>query len=67
MDAASPEIIAQTAKAAFQSAQLLEASERVRALDEIAKELESAKAEIIAANKTDLDVRCPPHLARTCA
>lgn len=58
----STETIAKTAKAAFESAQLVDPSERVRALHEIAAELESSKAAILAANQTDLAVRVPPSL-----
>jgi glutamate-5-semialdehyde dehydrogenase len=56
-ESTSVEQIARTAKAAFEASQLVPASERIRALHEIKAELEAAKAEILAANKTDLDVR----------
>ncbi|KAJ3549205.1 hypothetical protein NM688_g5204 [Phlebia brevispora] len=48
------EHIAQAAKAAFEASQLIPSSERVKALYEIRKELESSKAEILEANKKDL-------------
>jgi glutamate-5-semialdehyde dehydrogenase len=50
----SAETIAKTAKAAFETAQLLDPSERTLALEAIRTELASAKAEILAANATDL-------------
>lgn len=49
--------IAQAAKAAFEASQLIPSSERVQALYEIRKELESSKAEILEANRKDLEVR----------
>lgn len=55
-DAAS---IAKAAKAAFEASQLIPSSERVQALREIAKELESSKAQILDANRKDLAVRPP--------
>ena len=51
------ETIARDAKAAFEASQLIEGSERVRALHEIKKELESSKDAILSANKEDLAVR----------
>lgn len=51
--------IAKAAKAAFEASQLIASSERVRALHEIRDQLVSAKADILAANKRDLEV----HLA----
>jgi glutamate-5-semialdehyde dehydrogenase len=51
--------IAQAAKAAFEASQLVPSSERVKALQEIRKELEVAKAEILDANRRDLQVRRP--------
>jgi glutamate-5-semialdehyde dehydrogenase len=57
MSTNSAETIAETAKAAFISAQLIPSSERIQALRVIKAALESAKAEILAANKIDLDVR----------
>jgi glutamate-5-semialdehyde dehydrogenase len=62
----SAETIAQAAKAAFESAQVIPASERVRALSSIKTALEASKAEILAANKIDLDVRLALYL-RECA
>jgi gamma-glutamyl phosphate reductase len=53
----SAEAIAQAAKAAFESAQLLDVSERVKALHAIKASLEAAKAEILGVNKVDLEVR----------
>ncbi|KAI0339485.1 gamma-glutamyl phosphate reductase [Trametopsis cervina] len=50
-DAAS---IAKAAKAAFEASQLIPSSERVQALREISKELESSKAQILDANRKDL-------------
>jgi glutamate-5-semialdehyde dehydrogenase len=49
-------IIAKAAKTAFEASQLVASSERVQALHEIRKELEVAKAEILDANKKDLEV-----------
>ncbi|KAI0796065.1 gamma-glutamyl phosphate reductase [Abortiporus biennis] len=46
--------IAKAAKAAFQKSQLIPASERVKALQEIRKGLDAAKDEILAANKRDV-------------
>ncbi|GJE90319.1 gamma-glutamyl-phosphate reductase [Phanerochaete sordida] len=46
--------IAQAAKAAFEASQLVPSSERVNALHEIRKELDNAKAEILEANRKDL-------------
>ncbi|KAG5636776.1 hypothetical protein H0H81_006890 [Sphagnurus paluster] len=48
------EEIAKVAKAAFESSQLVAPSERVRALNEIRKELESRRTTILAANREDL-------------
>lgn len=58
--------IAQAAKAAFEASQLIPASERVKALYEIRQELENAKAEILEANRRDLQVRptCTLHMHR---
>ena len=53
--------IAQAAKAAFEASQLVPSSERVKALAEIRKELENAKAEILDANRRDLQVRASSH------
>ncbi|KAH9951160.1 gamma-glutamyl phosphate reductase [Amylocystis lapponica] len=49
------ENIAKAAKAAFETSQLIPSSERLKALSEIRKELESAKDEILAANRIDLE------------
>ena len=51
------ETIARTAKAAFESSQLISASERVNALYTIRDTLEAAKQAILAANEEDLRVR----------
>lgn len=53
------ETIAKAAKQAFEASQLISAEERVRALHEIRKELESSKTAILEANKVDLEVRLP--------
>jgi len=50
------EAIAKASKTAFEDSQLISASERVKALQIIRKELESRKAEILAANVEDLKV-----------
>ncbi|KAI0309155.1 gamma-glutamyl phosphate reductase, partial [Amylostereum chailletii] len=47
--------IAKDAKAAFEASQLVDGSERVRALHEIKAELDASKEAILAANKHDLD------------
>lgn len=49
--------IAKAAKAAFEASQLVPSTERVNALQEIRKELEAAKAQILEANRRDLEVR----------
>lgn len=49
--------IAKAAKTAFEASQLLPASERILALLEIIKELNNSKAEILAANREDMQVR----------
>ncbi|KII87484.1 hypothetical protein PLICRDRAFT_43129 [Plicaturopsis crispa FD-325 SS-3] len=46
--------IAKAAKTAFEASQLLPASERILALLEIIKELNNSKAEILAANREDM-------------
>ena len=43
--------------AAFEASQLVDSSERVKALHAIKDELESLKEDIRAANKLDLEVR----------
>jgi glutamate-5-semialdehyde dehydrogenase len=53
------EQIAKAAKEAFDASQLIDASERVKALYEITKELEALKDEIKESNRQDLEV-CPP-------
>ena len=57
------EHIAKTAKTAFEESQLVSSSERVRALNEIRRELEHSKAEILEANKRDLEVRVALRIA----
>ena len=52
----STEQIARAAKAAFEESQLVDASERVLALQIIKQELEALRPEIEAANKADLEV-----------
>ena len=52
--------VAKAAKAAFEASQLIASSERVRALHELRDQLESAKAEILAANRRDLEVHLAP-------
>jgi hypothetical protein len=55
------ELVAQSAKAAFDAAQLLEdaPSERVRALSLVREALLAAKEDILKANALDMDVRLP--------
>ena len=48
--------LAKAAKSAFEASQLIPADERVEALHVIREELESLKAEILAANSEDLRV-----------
>ena len=50
------ENIARAAKAAFEASQLIPSSERIKALQEIRKELEAVKDAILAANRLDLEV-----------
>jgi len=59
----SAENIAQTAKAAFETSQLVSATERTRALHEIRRELEANKDAILKANSEDMAVRSPPLLS----
>jgi glutamate-5-semialdehyde dehydrogenase len=54
----SAESIAQTAKAAFEASQLINSTERTRALHEIRNELEANKDSIMRANGEDMAVRC---------
>jgi glutamate-5-semialdehyde dehydrogenase len=51
------EVIAKAAKTAFETSQLIPVSERINALNAIRKELDANKAEILAANREDLQVR----------
>ena len=51
------DLIAKQAKSAFEASQLLDSSERIRALRFIKDELEALKQEILEANKADLQVR----------
>ncbi|KAI0759204.1 gamma-glutamyl phosphate reductase [Trametes elegans] len=53
--ALTAENIAKTAKTAFEASQLIPTSERLKALQEIRKELEVAKDSILAANRVDLE------------
>jgi hypothetical protein len=53
----SAEFIAKEAKAAFEASQLIDATERVRALHEIERALAASKDAILAANRDDLAVR----------
>jgi len=55
----SAEAIAQTAKSAFEASQLVSAAERVHALHEIRKSLETNRDAILKANSEDMAVR--PH------
>jgi hypothetical protein len=48
--------IAKAAKAAFQASQLVPSSERIIALEEIVRQLEAAKDDILAANREDVEV-----------
>lgn len=50
------EDIAKAAKAAFEASQLIPPSERVKALYAIRAELETAKEDVLAANRKDLQV-----------
>jgi len=52
----SSEEIAKKAKAAFEASQLISASERIKALRAIPKELKARKEDILAANREDLEV-----------
>lgn len=63
-DTSAATTIARAAKAAFEASQLVPSSERVRALSEIRKELENAKAEILDANRRDLQVRIVNRISR---
>ena len=56
----SAEIIAKTAKAAFEASQLVSEAERTRALLEIRKELEANRDSILRANGEDMAVRSRP-------
>ena len=52
--------IAKAAKAAFEASQLIASSERVRALHELREELVFAKADVLTANRRDLEVHLAP-------
>ena len=52
----SSEEIAKKAKAAFEASQLISASERIKTLRAIRKELKARKEDILAANREDLEV-----------
>ncbi|KAI0793767.1 gamma-glutamyl phosphate reductase [Fomes fomentarius] len=49
------ESIAKVAKASFEASQLISSSERIKALQEIRRELEAAKDAILAANRRDIE------------
>ena len=51
--------IAKAAKVAFEASQLVQSSDRIKALHFIREELESAKQDIFVANKSDVEVRIP--------
>jgi gamma-glutamyl phosphate reductase len=55
--APSAEVIAQSARSAFETSQLLDASERDDALFKIRDLLLARRDDILAANQKDLDVR----------
>ena len=50
------ESIARAAKLAFETSQLLLASERMNALSAITRELQANKAQILEANRKDMEV-----------
>lgn len=52
----SAETVARAGKEAFDASQLLDASERTKALSAIKRALTEAKAEILAANARDVQV-----------
>ena len=52
--------IAKAAKSAFEASQLVDSSERVKALSLIKSELEALRDEIQKANKEDMEVRRSP-------
>ncbi len=52
--------IARAAKAAFEKSQLIPSSERIDALSEIKRQLESMKDAVLAANAEDLRVSSTP-------
>lgn len=58
--------IARAAKAAFEKAQLISASERIDALSEIKNQLELMKDAVLAANVEDLRVSSIPTLNAGC-
>ena len=55
-ESSNPADIAKRAKAAFEASQLIDSSERVKALHLIKNELELLKNEIQDANKADMEV-----------
>ena len=55
-ESSNPADIAKRAKAAFEASQLIDSSERVKALHLIKDELELLKNEIQDANKADMEV-----------
>ena len=64
-ESSNPADIAKRAKAAFEASQLIDSSERVKALHLIKDELELLKNEIQDANKADMEVRPSSFLAQT--
>ena len=64
-ESSKPVDIAKRAKAAFEASQLIDSSERVKALHLIKDELELLKNEIQDANKADMEVCLSSFLART--
>ena len=58
----STEEIARKAKAAFEASQLVDSSERIKALNLIKEHLVELKDEIQKANKADLEVRSAQYL-----
>ncbi|KAG5647527.1 hypothetical protein DXG03_009464 [Asterophora parasitica] len=55
MSASNAEDIARTSKAAFEASQLISSSDRVEALHAIVEELKAKRAQVLAANKEDLE------------
>jgi glutamate-5-semialdehyde dehydrogenase len=53
---ANAESIARAAKQAFEASQLMQSSERIKALTAIKHELAASKTEILEANRKDMEV-----------